>query len=281
MSWNRRDALVGGLTLSAAAGLARSKPASAADEVAAADPTHILRHYVFANQTMAQLQQARAELKMKADISSSEPHHLGSLGFSTSMAMVGKTTIELVAPDAGGVRPKVDAFISERGAPGIYKLVLQTFDASSLRRRLYASKVPLERDEQFWGQEMIVMEPDMFGASFETYQYQPLSEWWGHQWHRALPTSSLVEDVAGCEVLAPNPGIVSRFLAHLYNAELVGDGSVVRFQPNSTMQFGAHEVRFSEPADGRAGVECVNLRAREPKRAGESFKIFSTEFRLV
>ncbi len=280
---DRRCAVLGGLALPAGlAAIAGAMPASARlAQGETADQTHVLRHYVFAAQTMDQMQNVRAELKANAGIATSEPRHLKELGFSTVMAMVGGTTLELVAPDVRGRRPKVDHFLDVRGAPGIYKLVFQTFDAAALRRRIYASKLPLERDEQFRGQEMIAIEPEMFGVSLETYQYTPLDDWWGNASSKALPPSDVVESIPGCDVAMRNPRLTATFVSHLFQADLDSEAMAVRFQPNRTVPFHACEMRYQEPGDSAIGVNRVDLKARDRKRAGETFRIYSTEFRFV
>ena len=57
---------------------------------------------------------------------------LTELGFTNGIVVIGKTVLEVVAPLAPGKRPHVEAFIKERGGPGLYKLVFQTFDAAAL-----------------------------------------------------------------------------------------------------------------------------------------------------
>src|SRR5690606_37397748 len=118
------------------------------------DQAHILRHYVLAVANEAEMDRTLAESRDKLGLPAQAKKHLTELGFTTCMVIIGKTVFEVVAPFAPGKRPHVDKFLEERGGPGVYKLVIQTFDAAALRKRIYDFRLKLTRDDEFRGHQM-------------------------------------------------------------------------------------------------------------------------------
>lgn len=281
MNTTRRAAVTAGLSLATGVAAGMVPAAHAEAQPSGLDPTHVLRHYVFATRNIDEMRGVMAQLKDKAGLHCKEPKYMPELGFSTSMAMVGKTTLELVAPDKVGSRPKVDEFIARRGDAGIYKLVLQTFDAAALRKRIYANKLVLERDEQFRGQEMIALDPTFFGTSLEIYQYTPLDKWWGNDGSYKYIQSELVDEIVACDVVMDNPGLTATFVAQLFKAELNPEKMSVTFQPNRTLPFDARVMRFAAPKDHKRGLVALDLKVKDRARVGETFTIHSTSFRFV
>jgi len=285
MEISRRNALLSGLSASVVGLLAPEGSLSAHEGGDAsgpgADQTNILRHYVLATGNMEVLDRTLAELKEKLGLVSQPKKELTELGFTNGIVVIGKTVLEVVAPLAPGKRPHVEAFIKERGGPGLYKLVFQTFDAAALRKRIYAYKLKLERDQEFRGQQMITLDPEMFGTSLEAFTYAPLEKWWGYDSAKTYVQSDLVEEVMGCDLVIENPGAVSTLVASMFNAELDPEAKTVRFQKNTTVPFDERTIRFVAPFDERRGVLTLDVKVKNRARVGEKVTISGVDFRFV
>ena len=285
MEISRRSALLGGLSASAAGLLSPVTVLSAQEGGGTAgqgaDQTNILRHYVLATGSMEVMDRTLAELKDKLGLPTDYKKDLTELGFRTGMVIIGKTVLEVVAPYAPGKRPHVDAFIEERGGPGLYKLVFQTFDAAALRKRIYAYKLKLERDQEFRGHQMITLDPEIFGTSLEAFTYTPLDKWWGYDSAKTYGQSDLVEEVMGCDLVIENPAAVSTLVASIFNAELDPATRTVRFQKNTTVPFDERYIRFVAPFDKRRGVTTLDVKVKDRARVGEKVTISGVDFRFV
>lgn len=285
MGISRRNALFSGLPASVAGLLvpgdvlsAREGGREAANVI---DQTHILRHYVVATGNAEVMDRTLAELKARLGLPSQPKKVLAELGFTTAMVIVGKTVLEVVAPFAPGRRPHVDEFLEQRGGPGVYKLVVQTFDAGALRKRIYAYKLKLDRDDEFRGHQMLTLDTEIFGASLEAFTYTPLDQWWGYDSAKTYVQSDLVEEVTGCDLAIENPGAVSTLVASIFNAELDPTAKTVRFQKNTTVPFDERTIRFVAPFDERRGVLGLDVKVKDRARVGEKVTISGVEFRFI
>jgi hypothetical protein len=283
MKTSRRDLLLSGMSIPLV-GLA-SQPLVAgqpgAGNAGPADQTHVLRHYVLAVPNEAEMDRTLAEIKDNLGLPAQARKHLTELGFTTCMVMFGKTVFEIVAPFEPGRRPHVDEFLQERGGPGVYKVVIQTFDAASLRQRLYALRLKLDRDSEFRGHQAITLDTEIFGTAFEAFTFTPLDKWWGYDSAIDYPESDLVEEIAGCELAIENPGAVARLVAWVFNAEFKSDTTEVQFQQNTTMPFAARTIRFIAPFDARRGITAIDTIVRDRSRVGERVAISGINFRFV
>lgn len=284
MKISRRNALISGMSSASLAGLA---PATLFAETTGggnhqlADQTNILRHYVLATSNEAEMDRTLAEIKDKLGLPSQAKKHLTELGFTTCMVIIGKTILETVAPFAPGNRPHVDEYLEQRGGPGIYKLVIQTFDAAALRKRLYGMQLKLDRDSEFRGHQAITLDTEIFGTALEAFTFTPLDKWWGYDASIDYPESELVEEVSGCELSIENPGAVARLVASVFNAGFEPQTNSVHFQKNLTMPFDERTIRFVEPMDDLRGVTTLNVTVRDRARVGEKVTISGVDFRFV
>lgn len=285
MDINRRLALLGGLGASAV-GVMNSAAASVAPDcnsgdASGADPTNILRHYVLATPNADVRDRTLAELTSKLGLPSQPVKDLTELGFSTAMVVVGKTVIEVVAPHAPGKRPHVDEFLKVRGGPGLYKLVVQTFDPDALKRRIDAHKLKLERDAVFRGERMLTLDVELFGTSLEAFTYADRSKWWGYDSAIKYGQSDLVDEILGCDLVIENPGAVGRLIADVFNAEFDPAARSVRFQKNTTIPFDERTIRLVAPTDARRGVVTLDVRVKDRSRVGQTVTISGADFRFV
>lgn len=285
MDMNRRLALLGGLGASAvglmSSAAARTAPACDSGTASSADPTNILRHYVLATANADARDRTLAEIRSKLGLPSQPVKDLTELGFSTAMVVVGKTVIEVVAPHAPGKRPHVDEFLKTRGGPGLYKLVVQTFDPDALKRRIDAHKLKLERDAVFRGERMLTLDVELFGTSLEAFTYADRSKWWGYDSAITYGQSDLVDEILGCDLVIDNPGAVGRLIADVFNAEFDPASSSVRFQKNTTIPFDARTIRLVAPTDPRRGVVTLDIRVKDRSRVGQTVTISGVDFRFV
>lgn len=285
MDISRRAAVLGGLSASAVTlmrpSTADAAPACEATATSNVDQTNILRHYVVATPDATARDRTLAEIKQKLGLPSQPVKDLTELGFSTAMVVVGKTVIEVVAPHAPGKRPHVDSFLKERGGPGLYKLVVQTFDPDALRKRIHAHKLELERDSVFRGEQMLTLDTELFGTSLEAFTYADRSKWWGYDSAIPYGQSDLVDEILGCDLAIDNPGAVGRLVAAVFNAEFDPESRSVRFQKNTTIPFEPRAVRFVAPTDARRGVLTLDIRVKDRRRVGETVAISGVDFRFV
>lgn len=283
MKISRRNTLLGGMSASLAGLLPANLLADEArkDIEQQADQTNILRHYVIATANEAEMDRTLAEIKEKLGLPSQAKKHLTELGFTTCMVIIGKTILETVAPFAPGNRPHVDEFLEERGGPGVYKLVIQTFDAGALRKRLYALQLKLDRDSEFRGHQAITLDTEIFGTAFEAFTFTPLDKWWGYDGSIDYAESELVEEILGCNVAIENPGAVATLVASVFNAEFEPQTNSVHFQKNLTMPFDQRTIQFVQPLDGRRGVTTLNVAVKDRTRVGEKVTISGVDFRFV
>lgn len=283
MKINRRNALLSGMSVPLA-GLMPVQLLAAGEDAgsaAIADQTHVLRHYVLAVANEAEMDRTLAEIKEKLGLPSQAKKHLTELGFTTCMVIIGKTVFETVAPFAPGNRPHVDEYLEQHGGPGVYKLVIQSFDAAALRKRLYALQLKLDRDSEFRGHQAITLDTEFFGTAFEAFTFTPLDKWWGYDSSIDYVESDLVEEVSGCDLAIENPGVAARLVATAFNAGFEPQTNTVHFQKNLTMPFEERTIRFVEPADERRGVTTLDLIARDRSRVGEIVTISGVDFRFV
>jgi hypothetical protein len=283
MKISRRHAVLTGAS-AAVAGLLPMQlmaKASGGNAQQSADQTHILRHYVLAVANEAEMDRTLAEIQQKLGLPAQAKKHLTELGFTTCMVIIGKTIFETVAPFAPGKRPHVDEFLQQRGGPGVYKLVIQTFDATALRERLYGFRLKLDRDGQFREHQAITLDTEIFGTAFEAFTFTPLEKWWGYDSAIDYVESELVEEVQGCNVVIENPGAVATLVAAVFNAELDPENQAVTFQENHTVPFAARTIRFEKPVDGRRGVTTLDVIVRDRSRVGETVSISGVDFRFV
>ena len=283
MKINRRKALLSGMSFPLAGLMPAQLLAEGqdGDSTAIADQTHVLRHYVLATANEAEMDRTLAEIKEKLGLPAQAKKHLTELGFTTCMVIIGKTVFETIAPFAPGNRPHVDEYLEQRGGPGVYKLVVQTFDAAALRKRLYTLRLKLDRDSEFRGHQAITLDTEFFGTAFEAFTFTPLDKWWGYDSSIDYVASELVEEVSGCDLAIENPGAAARLVAVAFNAEFEPQTNTVHFQKNLTMPFAERMIRFVEPTDERRGVTTLDLIARDRSRVGEIVTISGVDFRFV
>ncbi len=285
MEISRRNALLTAFFASlAGTGMAgRASAAANAQDTqdTSADLTHILRHYVIPTKDDAAMDAMLAELKEKLDLDSQPKKELTNLGFTTAMVIIGKTVLEVVAPLGPNLRPSIDAFVAERGGPGVSKIVFQSFNPKVLRERLYKMKIKLEVDRQFRTSQMITLATEMFGTSLEAFDYTPLDKWWGYDSSIDYPESSVIQDVMGCDVVIDNPAAVATLVAYIFNAELDNESNIVTFQENFTVPYKSRYMRFESPMDERRGVLTLDVLARDRSRVGETIAVTGVDFKLV
>jgi len=282
MEITRRIALLTGMSASLAA-LVPTQTFSneAAGSDTPADQTTVLRHYVLAVANEAEMDRTLAEIKEKLGLPSQARKHLTELGFTTCMVIIGRTVFEVVAPFEPGRRPHVDEFLQERGGPGVYKLVIQTFDAAALRNRMYALKLKLDRDHEFRGHQAITLDTEIFGPAFEAFTFTPLDKWWGYDSAIDYPESPLVEEVMGCDVAIENPGAAARLIAYTFNTGFEPETNTVRFPKNMTVPFEERTIRFVEPFDERRGVTTLDVIVKDRSRVGERVNISGLDFLFI
>ena len=281
-----RRAVMRSALYTSAAGIFASKVAFANQKSDCAaqnesDLTHVLRHYVLVTGSVADLDAIVASLEAELGMRAQPKKELTKFGFFTSVVIIGKSILEVAAPFSPGRRPNIDRFLHERGGPGIYKLVFQTFDATALRKRIYAYKLKLDRDEELMGQQMITLESEIFATYLETFQYTPLDKWWAYDSAKDYVQSDIVEEINGCDLVVENPGAVATLVASLFNAELDSDLNIVRFQKNMTLPFDSRTIRFVEPMDERRGVLTIDVQCRDRARVGNVVAIGGADFRFV
>jgi hypothetical protein len=181
-------------------------------------------------------------------------------GFRTHMMRVGTTMLEVVSPIRE--RHELQKFFVEQGGDGGFMVVMQSYDDDGLLARAKDAGLALRFEvPDFLGQHLMQFDYEALGTRFEHYLYTPEDNWWGDPLNGPYNDPRAVDDPGSTAELASTVFLGSR------------DGNEVQFLDR--------RIEFVTPADGKRGLNALQLTARDRARAGESKRIANVDFRLV
>lgn len=198
---------------------------------------------------------------------------VSAFGLENAVMPVGETFLEVVSPVQEGTT--AGRYLDRRGGDGGYMVILQVDDIAPERRRVddLGVRVVWEGKAAAW--EGIHLHPaDVGGAIVSFDRTDPPASWSpaGPEWEQHV-RRDIVQEIAAVEVQSDDPDkLAARW------SEVLG-----RF-PNDdlSIELDSGAIRFTPATDGRGdGVGGVDFLATDRKRAGESYQICGTRFRLV
>ena len=199
---------------------------------------------------------------------------VGHFGLHNALFPIGDKLLEVVSPIEAGTT--AGRLLDKRGGDGGYMLLLQVADVEAQRAHLrdVGARVVYEAK----GKDILglhVHPRDTGGTLLSLDQAEPWEswEWGGPEWRDHVRTT-VVTDIAGCELQGADPEAMARRWSEVLARPLGADGVSLRLEEGT--------IRFVEARDGRGeGLSAVDLVAADPARVGDELEVVGTRFRLV